>query len=131
MNIRIESNFEFTVDSIQYSSKGELCITLGSVSFSSDAHYQYTATLGSGQAEEKPAVSLLGYAKNYAASVNIKSKTKDSYRRMCKHLDNYGDCLIDKVTTYDEYLEADADARKRTVYTFDEDKKDTGMAFTD
>ena len=35
--------------------------------------------------------------------------------------------LIDKVTTYDEYLEADADARKRTVYTFDEDKKDTGM----
>ncbi|MBQ4417672.1 MAG: ATP-binding cassette domain-containing protein [Butyrivibrio sp.] len=39
--------------------------------------------------------------------------------------------LIDKVTTYDEYLEADADARKRTVYTFDEDKKDTGMAFTD
>jgi site-specific recombinase XerD len=99
MNIRIESNFEFTVDSIQYSSKGELCITLGSVSFPSDAHYQYTATLGSGQAEEKPAVSLLGYAKNYAASANIKSKTKDSYRLMCKHLDNYGDCLIDKVTT--------------------------------
>lgn len=26
--------------------------------------------------------------------------------------------LIDKRTTYDEYLEADADARKRTVYTF-------------
>ena len=35
--------------------------------------------------------------------------------------------LIDKVTTYDEYLESDADARKRTVYTFDEDKKDTGL----
>ena len=26
--------------------------------------------------------------------------------------------IIDKRTTYDEYLEADADARKRTVYTF-------------
>ena len=35
--------------------------------------------------------------------------------------------LIDKVTTYDEYLAADADARKRTVYTFDESKKDTGI----
>ncbi|MBQ6902906.1 MAG: ATP-binding cassette domain-containing protein, partial [Lachnospiraceae bacterium] len=35
--------------------------------------------------------------------------------------------LVDKVTTYDEYLESDADARKRTVYTFDESKKDTGI----
>ena len=25
--------------------------------------------------------------------------------------------LIDKITTYDEYLESDAMARKRTVYT--------------
>ncbi|MBR5970679.1 MAG: ATP-binding cassette domain-containing protein [Lachnospiraceae bacterium] len=34
--------------------------------------------------------------------------------------------LIDKVTTYDEYLAADAEARKRTVYTFTE-AADTGM----
>ncbi|MEE8886638.1 MAG: ATP-binding cassette domain-containing protein [Eubacteriales bacterium] len=29
--------------------------------------------------------------------------------------------LVDKVTTYDEYLAADAEARKRTVYTADEE----------
>ena len=34
--------------------------------------------------------------------------------------------LIDKVTTYDEYLAADAEARKRTVYTFT-DTPDTGL----
>ncbi|MBQ7677343.1 MAG: ABC-F family ATP-binding cassette domain-containing protein, partial [Lachnospiraceae bacterium] len=34
--------------------------------------------------------------------------------------------LIDKVTTYDKYLAADAEARKRTVYTFT-DTPDTGM----
>ncbi|MEE3481488.1 MAG: ATP-binding cassette domain-containing protein [Lachnospiraceae bacterium] len=30
--------------------------------------------------------------------------------------------MIDKVTTYDEYLEADADARKRTVFAVSEDE---------
>ncbi|MCR4652281.1 MAG: ATP-binding cassette domain-containing protein [Eubacterium sp.] len=29
--------------------------------------------------------------------------------------------LIDKITTYDEYLEADTEARKRSVYTLDEE----------
>ena len=32
--------------------------------------------------------------------------------------------LIDKITTYDEYLESDAMARKRTVYTSDENVQD-------
>jgi hypothetical protein len=33
--------------------------------------------------------------------------------------------LVDKITTYDEYLESDAMARKRTVYNMTvEDKED-------
>ena len=32
--------------------------------------------------------------------------------------------LVDKITTYDEYLESDAMARKRTVYTADIDDED-------
>ncbi len=34
--------------------------------------------------------------------------------------------LIDKITTYDEYLESDAMARKRTVYNADADREDDG-----
>ena len=34
--------------------------------------------------------------------------------------------IVDKVTTYDEYLEENAEARKRTVYSFDE-AADDGM----
>ena len=32
--------------------------------------------------------------------------------------------LIDKISTYDEYLESDEMARKRTVYTMDEEESD-------
>ena len=32
--------------------------------------------------------------------------------------------MIDKITTYDEYLESDAMARKRTVYTKTVDEED-------
>ena len=99
MNIKIESNFLFSVSAIQYSATGELCITLNSEKTSSDGSYQYTVSLGSGQAEEKPTISLLQYAKDFAASANIKYKTKDSYRLMCNHLEEYGDMPIDKVTT--------------------------------
>jgi site-specific recombinase XerD len=65
----------------------------------SENRYQYEAALGSGQAEEKPTISLLQYAKSFASSADIKPKTKDTYRLMCKHLEAYGDCAIDKVTT--------------------------------
>ena len=91
MNIRIESNFNFSVSSIQYAPNGELQITLASSECQTDRRYQYTASLGNGQAEEKPSVSLLQYAKSYAASANIKPKTKDTYRLMCNHLEAYGD----------------------------------------
>lgn len=99
MNIKINSNFQFAVMSIHYTPDGELCISLLSDVFSPDTHYQYTASLGSGQAEEKPVISLLQYAKSFAASANIKLKTRDSYRLMCNHLESYGDIPIDQITT--------------------------------
>jgi hypothetical protein len=97
MNIKIESNCLFSVSAIHYSATGELCITLNSDNTSPEGRYQYTASLGSGQAEEKPTISLLQYAKAFAASANVKYKTKDSYRLMCGHLEKYGDIPIDKV----------------------------------
>ena len=99
MNITIESSFRFSVSSIQYASSGELLITLTSENSHTDVQYRYTACLGDGQAEEKPSVSLLQYAREFAASANIKAKTKDTYRLMCDHLETYGDITIDKVTT--------------------------------
>lgn len=111
MNIKIESNFQFSVDSILYTAEGELCISLTSDVFSSHSHYQYSASLGSGQAEEKPIVSLLQYARTFAETANIKSQTRDTYRLMCNHLDVYGDIPIDRVTTaypqgFIQYLQA-------------------------
>ena len=64
-----------------------------------DVQYRYTACLGDGQAEEKPSVSLMQYAREFAATANIKAKTKDTYRLMRDHLETYGDITIDKVTT--------------------------------
>lgn len=99
MNIKIDSNFQFSVVSIQYTATGELSICLSSECFSSNAHYQYSANLGNSQAEEKPTISLLQYTRKFAASANIKPKTKDSYRLMCNHLEAYGNIAIDKITT--------------------------------
>ena len=99
MNIKINSNFQFSVTSIQYTATGELCISLNSDVFPTSNHYQYAASLGSGQAEEKPTISLLQYSKFFSSSAILKSKTKDSYRLMCKHLEKYGDRPIDKITT--------------------------------
>ena len=99
MNVRIESNFQFSVASIQYAPNGELRITLSSENMHDESHYQYSACLGDGQAEEKPSVSLMQYAREFAAKANIKAKTKDTYRLMRDHLETYGDITIDKVTT--------------------------------
>ena len=91
MNIRIESNFNFSVSSIQYAPNGELQITLASSECQTDSRYQYTASLGSGRAEEKPSLSLLQYCRDFVAAANIKPQTKSSYRLMCNHLEAYGD----------------------------------------
>lgn len=99
MNIRIKSNFTFSVYSIHYTSNDELCITLSSDTLPQESRFQFTASLGAGQAEEVPTFSLLQYAKNFAAAANIAQNTKDSYRLMCDHLEVYGDCVMDEITT--------------------------------
>ena len=59
MNIKIKSNFRFIVSSIQYSTGGELCITLSDGGNCPDGQrYEYTAALGDGTAVEKPRTSL-------------------------------------------------------------------------
>lgn len=102
MDIKITSNFNFSVTSIQYAPNGELQITLSSGE-KTIANYVYAANFGDGTATERPNVSLLQYARDYAQRDNIQHKTKDTYRHMCSHLERYGDCIIDKVTT--EYLQ--------------------------
>ena len=87
MDIKITSNIQFSVTSIQYAPNGVLCISLSSGETTGDSRYQYSACLGDGQAEEKPTLSLLRYAREYAASANIKPKTRDTYRLMCNHLE--------------------------------------------
>lgn len=103
MNIRIDSDFRFSVSSIQYAPNGVLCITLSSGEKQSDRRYCYEASLGGGAAEEKPTFSLVQYCKDYVASSNIKASTKSSYSLMIRHLEAYGDAPIDKITT--DYLQ--------------------------
>ena len=59
MNVKIESNFRFSVASIQYSPNEELCISLVCDEISDEIHYHYSANLGESQAEGKPMVRLL------------------------------------------------------------------------
>ena len=99
MNIRIDSDFNFSVSSIQYVPNGVLCITLSSGENQGGSRYSYEASLGSGQAEEKPSFSLLRYCREYVSAANIKEKTKSSYYLMFRHLEAYGDIPIDRVTT--------------------------------
>ena len=99
MKIRIDSNFKFTVSAIHYLPNGELQIMVINDNISNDNRYEYVACLGSGEAEERPAIGLLEYASEYVRKSSIKDKTKSSYQEMCKHLKKYGDCPIDKLTT--------------------------------
>ena len=99
MNIRINSNFQFSVTEISYAPNGGLQITLSSDENQTASRYQYTACLGNGRAEEKPSVSLLQYCRDYVSAANVKPQTKSSYHLMCRHLQTYGDVPIDKVTT--------------------------------
>ena len=65
MNVIIESNFPFSVASIGYSAVGELRISLISGTAMTDSRFCYKATLGEGDAEERPQVGLLDYARQY------------------------------------------------------------------
>ena len=72
MDIRIKTNFQFLVSSIQYAPNGELCITLMSDTATEEKHFEYTANLGSGQAEERPQTSLAEYVRRYVGSSNTR-----------------------------------------------------------
>lgn len=103
MNIKIKTNFPFSVSSIQYASDGELCITLTTDTASEDRQYEYTASLGSGQAVERPQISLADYTLNFVACHRIKAVSKSPYRLMVKYLMGYGDRTLDAITT--DYLQ--------------------------
>ena len=99
MDIKINSNFPFSVSAIQYTPDGGLCISLNSACTDSGREYQYTASLCGAVAEERKPVSLAQYSRDFAERSNIKPKTRLSYMLMVKHLEAYGDTDIDKVTT--------------------------------
>ena len=99
MNITIKSNFKFTVKSITFAKDGGLSLELTSDAALSDERFEYSVNPGEGVAGKRKATSLLEYARNFYAYSDIKPKTKDSYRLMCKHLQAYGDCAIEEVST--------------------------------
>lgn len=103
MNIKIKTNFPFSVSSIQYASDGELCITLTTDTASEDRQYEYAASLGRGQAVERPQISLADYTLNFVACHRIKAVSKSPYRLMVKYLMGYGDRTLDAITT--DYLQ--------------------------
>jgi site-specific recombinase XerD len=103
MKIKIKTNFPFSVSSIQYASDGELCITLTTDTASEDRQYEYAASLGSGQAVERPQISLAHYTLNFVACHRIKAVSKSPYRLMVKYLTGYGDRTLDAITT--DYLQ--------------------------
>lgn len=111
MKIRVESNFAFTVSSIHYLPNGELRIRLETEDASTENKYEYEVFLGGGKAEKRSTYSLLEYARRFAQTSSVKDKTKDSYRLMENHLEKYGDCMLEEVTTnylqgYIAYLQA-------------------------
>ena len=99
MNIKINSNFPFSVTAIQIARDGSLSISISSDNADTSKEYQYAACLGDGPAEERRPVSLAQYALDFAEHSNIKQKTKSSYYLMIKHLERYGDITLDKITT--------------------------------
>ena len=103
MNITINSNVHFVVEAIHYTSDGEIRIELSSEAGGEDKRYRYAASLGSGEAEEQPRISLMEYISRHVERKSVKESTKGSYRLMQKHLGRYGDTTLDKVTT--PYLE--------------------------
>ena len=100
MDIKINSNFPFSVTAIQFAPNGGLSITLSTPEGQpSESRFQYTASLGDGFAEERSPVSLAQYAMDFAERCNIKQKTRLSYYTMVMHLREYGDVDIDQITT--------------------------------
>ena len=103
MKVIIKTNFPFDVQNIGFSSHGELVITLSSEGENPKNSYVYEAEFGESCATTRPLVTLLEHVSNYITKANIKEKTKSSYHLMMKHLENYGDCNIEDITT--EYIQ--------------------------
>ena len=103
MKIIVKTNFPFNVQNIGFSSHGELIINLSSDNENPKNSYVYEAEFGESSAATRPVVTLLEQVANYVAKANIKEKTKSSYILMMKHLQNYGDCNIEDITT--EYIQ--------------------------
>ena len=103
MKIIVKTNFPFNVQNIGFSSHGELVINLSSDNENPKNSYVYEAEFGESSAATRPVVTLLEQVANYVAKSNIKEKTKSSYILMMKHLQNYGDCNMEDITT--EYIQ--------------------------
>ena len=103
MKVIIKTNFPFDVQNIGFSSHGELVITLSSEGENPKNSYVYEAEFGESCATTRPLVTLLEQVSNYITKANIKEKTKSSYHLMMKHLENYGDCNLEDITT--EYIQ--------------------------
>ncbi len=99
MNVTIESNFHFSVSSMSYLPNGELHIVISRNQKSDGSRYEYSANLGTSEAEKKTTVSLLEYAKEYVRNVHVKEGTKSAYWLMIRHLGFYGDISLDKIET--------------------------------
>ena len=99
MKVVIKTNFPFDVQNIGFSSRGELIINLSSEGENPKNSYVYEAEFGESSAATHPVVTLLEQISNYVAKANIKEKTKSSYHLMMKHLENYGDCNMEDITT--------------------------------
>ena len=103
MKIIVKTNFSFNVQNIGFSSHGELIINLSSDNENPKNSYVYEAEFGESSASLKPIINLSSYIVSYLSKANIKEKTKSLYILMMKHLQNYGDCNIEDITT--EYIQ--------------------------
>ena len=103
MKIIVKTNFPFNVQNIGFSSHGELIINLSSDNENPKNSYVYEAEFGESSASPKPIINLSSYIVSYLSKANIKEKTKSLYILMMKHLENYGDCNLEDITT--EYIQ--------------------------
>ena len=103
MKVVIQSNFSFDVKNIGFSASGELVISLSSTESDNENHYSYEADFGASSAVARPVVKLLDYTAAYVSKACIQEKTKSSYHLMMRHLQDYGDCNMEDVTT--EYIQ--------------------------
>lgn len=104
MIVTLNSNFNFNVDSIHYSSDGGLVITLKTDSIEQECRYTHTSDISIGKAVQRRLIRLSEYIADYICNSPIKEKTRQTYEQMAKHLVRYGDCALDEITT--EYLQS-------------------------